>query len=50
MSKEREELNKKKAEQKKKNTKSNLLKAGGILVSLALAVIGANKKSSQGNS
>lgn len=43
MSKEREELNKKKAEQKKKNLKSNLLKAGGILATVALAIVGANR-------
>ncbi len=44
MSKEREELNKKKAEQKKSKLKSNLLKAGSIAATIALALVGANRK------
>lgn len=43
MSKEREELNKKKAEQKKKNKKNNLAKVFGILTTVAIAIIGANR-------
>lgn len=43
MSKEREELNKKKAEQKKSSFKSNLLKAGGILAAI-VAIYGAKNK------
>lgn len=46
MSKEREELEKKKAERKRSNFKSNLMKAGGILATIAVAIIGANKKKS----
>ena len=46
MSKEREELNKKKAEQKKKKFKSNLMKVGGILATVAIAIVGANSKKS----
>lgn len=43
MSKEREELDKKKAENKKKGLKNNLLKAGGLLAAIALALVTKNK-------
>lgn len=46
MSKEREELDKKKAERKKSNFKSNLKKAGGILATIAIAIVGANRNKS----
>lgn len=46
MSKEREELNKKKAEQKNNELKTNLMKIGGIIVSIAGIIVGANRKKS----
>ena len=46
MSKEREELNKKKSEQKKNKLKTNLLKAGGILVAIGSVIVGAKTKKS----
>lgn len=46
MSKEREELEKKKAAKKKSNFKSNMFKAGGILVAIAGIIVGANSKKS----
>lgn len=45
MSKEREELNKKKAERKKSNLKSNLAKAGSIIASIAIVIWTAKSKS-----
>lgn len=40
MSKDREELNKKKAEQKKGKLKSNLMKVGGIIAAVSIALLG----------